>query len=165
VALSNRRAAADNSSDAPARITRRVMELFDEQATMRDHDDTMRYRLELDMLERDATLGNSRAIELLRGEFALALNASYLMALSAGDIEVGSISRSTPQEGVARYAVELLLEERTPAMSDEQAAELLQREFALAQNASHFIRIASDDFGVTLAERERVVTHAGLRAA
>lgn len=132
---------------------------------MQDHDDITRYRLELDMLERDATLGSSRAIALLRSEFALALNASHFMALSAADIEVGSIWRSVPQEGVARYAVELVLEERTPSMTDEQAAELLQREFARAQNASHFIRIASDDFGVRLAARERVLTHAQLRAA
>jgi hypothetical protein len=132
---------------------------------MRDHDDTMRYRLELDMLEREPALGNGRAIELLRSEFALAINASYFMALSAGDVEVGSIWRSTPRDGVARYAVELVLDERTPAMTDEQAAGLLRREFALAQNASHFIRIASEDFGVTLAAREPVATRDALRAA
>ncbi len=58
------------------------------------HDDITRYRLELDVLERDGALSNRRAIDLLRSEFALALNASYLMGLSAGDIEVGFISRS-----------------------------------------------------------------------
>lgn len=132
---------------------------------MRDHDDTTRYRLELDMLERDATLGNCSAIALLRSEFALALNASYFLALSACDIEIGSIWRSIPQEGVARYSVEILLEERMPSMTHEQVAEMLRREFARAQNASHFIRIASDDFGVRLAARESVVTHVQLRAA
>lgn len=132
---------------------------------MRDHDDTTRYRLELDMLERDATLGNRRATALLRSEFARAVNASYLMALSAGDIEVGAIWRSIPQEGVARYAVELLLEERRPSMTHEQVAGLLRREFARAQNASHFIRIASEDFDVRLVARESVVTRVSLRAA
>lgn len=132
---------------------------------MRDHDDTTRYRLELDMLERDATLGNSRAIALLRSEFALALNASYFMSLSGGDIEIGSIWRSIPQEGVARYCVVLLLAERVPSMTHGQVAALLRREFARAQNASHFIRIASDDFDVKLVARESVVTHVQLRAA
>ncbi len=141
------------------------MKLFDEQAMMRDNDDTTRYRLELDMLERDATLGNSRAVALLRSEFALALNASYFVALSDGDIEVGAIWRSIPQEGVARYTVELVLEERARSVTDEQAAEMVRREFARAQNASHFIRVASGDFGVTLSSREPVLTHAALRAA
>lgn len=132
---------------------------------MRDHDDTTRYRLELDMIERDAGLGSERAVALLRSEFALAANASYFMALSSGDIEVGSIRRSFPQEGVARYCVELLLGERTPSMTHQQVAGLLRREFARAQNASHFIRIASEDFDVRLAARESVVAHAQLRAA
>ncbi len=150
-------------------IARRAMKLFRKmraEMTREHHDDTIRYRLELDMLERDGVLGDRRARELLRSEFALALNASHFMALSAGDIEIGAIWRSVPQEGVARYAVELLLEERSPSMSDEQVAELLQREFARAQNASHFIRIASEDFRVTLVARERARTaHATLRAA
>lgn len=130
-----------------------------------DHDDTIRYRLELDVLERDETLGSARAVELLRSEFALALNASHLMSLSTEEIHVGAIWRSTPQEGAARYAVELLLAERTPSMSDEQVAELLQREFQRAQNALHFLRIAREDFGVTLAARERVASHEPARAA
>lgn len=124
-----------------------------------DRDDTIRYRLELDVLERDETLGNARAIELLRSEFALALNASCLMAMSAEDIHVGAIWRSTPQEGAARYAVELLLEERAPSMTDVQVAELLTREFQQAQNASHFLRIAREDFSVTLTARERAASH------
>ncbi|HVF77054.1 MAG TPA: hypothetical protein VNA28_02055 [Solirubrobacteraceae bacterium] len=137
---------------------------------MRDHDETTRYALELDMLERNDTRGNAAAIELLRSEFALALNASYFMALTGGDIEVGAIWRSRPQEGVVRYAVEILLEERVPSMSDEQVAELLRREFARAQNASHFVRIASDDFSPRLVARASAhTTHthprASLRAA
>jgi len=129
------------------------------------HDDITRYRLELDVLERDGALSNRRAIDLLRSEFALALNASYLMGLSAGDIEVGFISRCTPQEGVARYAVVLELVERAPAMTDEEIGELLHREFQRAQNAAHFWRVCRDDFRVTLVARERAGTHAELRAA
>jgi len=125
-----------------------------------DHEDIIRYRLELDVLERDETPGNARAIELLRSDFALALNASYLMGLSGEDIHVGAIWRSTPQEGVARYSVELLLEERAPSMTDEQVAELVAREFQHAQNASHFLRVAREDFRVTLTARERVAVHA-----
>ena len=130
-----------------------------------DHDDTTRYMLELDMLERDGTLGNVRAIELLRSEFALALNASCFMQLSGADIEVGAIWRCVPQAGAARYAVELLLEERHPEMSDEQVAGLVQREFQHAQNASHFLRIAREDFGARLIARERVTRRQTLRAA
>lgn len=129
------------------------------------HDDITRYRLELDVLERDGALSNRRAIDLLRSEFALALNASYLMGLSAGDIEVGFISRCTPQAGVASYAVVLELVERAPAMTDDEVGELLHREFQRAQNAGHFWRVCRDDFHVTLVTRERAGTHAELRAA
>lgn len=132
---------------------------------MRHSHDTTRYRIELDMLERDGARGTTRAIELLRSEFALALNASYFMALTAGEIHVGAIGRSVPQEGVARYAIELVFDERTPAMSDEQADELVQREFARAQNASHFLRIAREDFTPRLVAREHIAAHEAVRAA
>lgn len=128
-------------------------------------DDTIRYRLELDMIERDAALGNERAIELLRSDFALAINAAHLLALSPADIDVRVLSRWIPQEGVARYIVSLELVERTPRMTDEQAAELLHREFRRAQNAGYFRRIAAEDFSVRLVAREPVVTHAALHAA
>jgi hypothetical protein len=141
-----------------------VMKPADTKATM-DHDDITRYTLELDILERDGTLGDRRASELLRSEFALALNASYLMALSGGDIDVAAMSRSIPREGVARYVVVLELVERIPAMTDEQAGELLRREFQRAQNASHFWRVCRDDFAVTLVARERVSEQHELRAA
>ena len=120
---------------------------------MPHHDDTtVRYSLELDMIERD----DSGGAALLRSEFALALNASYFMALSGEDMHVGAIERSIPQEGISRYRVELVLDERRPALADAQVGELLQREFALAQNASHFLRIAVEDFGVRLVAREPV---------
>jgi len=129
------------------------------------HDDITRYQLELEVLERDGSLSNRCAIDLLRSEFALAHNASYLMRLSAADIEVGYISRSIPHDGVARYAIVLDLVERTPAMTDEQTGELLRREFRHAQNAGHFWRVCRDDFRVTLVARERAGTQATLRAA
>ncbi|HWI07895.1 MAG TPA: hypothetical protein VNT54_10305 [Solirubrobacteraceae bacterium] len=129
-----------------------------------DHD-TTRYRIELEMLERETALANPRAIELLRSELALALNASYLMALSGGDIQVGAIWRTVPRDGVGRYAVELLLEERRPQMSDDEVSRLVQRELQHAQNASHFLRIAREDFTARLIVRERIVTHEALRAA
>ena len=129
------------------------------------HDEITRYRLELDIAERDATLGNLHAIELLRNELALALNASYLRQLSGGDIEVGAIWRSLPRVGVARYAVELLLEERRPELSDDEIAGVVRREFRRAQNASHFLRIAREDFAARLTARERVAGRQALRAA
>jgi hypothetical protein len=131
-----------------------------------DHDDITRYTLELAIHERDDMHGNRHAVELLRSELALALNASYFIALSGDDIAVGAVSRSIPQAGVARYIVVLELVERVPAMTDEQAGELLGREFQRAQNASYFLRICREDFGVRLVARERVGTQAAeLRAA
>ncbi len=131
-----------------------------------NHDDITRYRLELDMLERDSALSNGRAIELLRSEFALALNAAYFSALSGDDIGVSVIARSAPQEDVARYDVVLELVERSPSMTDEQAGELVRREFQRAQNASHFLRISREDFCARLVAREHaVVAASALRAA
>jgi hypothetical protein len=129
--------------------------------------DITRYRLELDIVERDAGHSHRRAVELLRREFALAINASYLTALSVDEIDVRSISRSIPRAGVTRYSVVLELVERAAAMTDEQAAELVRREFRRAENAGQFLRIASQDMSVTLAARQRVVApaSAGLRAA
>ncbi len=124
------------------------------------HHDSMRYTLQIDMLERDETLGDQAARRLLAADFALAVNASYLQALSADDLAVGVHSRTFPQEGVARYRVTLELVERTPAMTDEQAAELVRRELQRAQNASHFLRVCGEDFRVALVARERVVVRA-----
>jgi EAL domain-containing protein (putative c-di-GMP-specific phosphodiesterase class I) len=130
-----------------------------------DHDDITHYTLELDICEREAALGHRHAVALLRSEFALALNASYFIALSADDITVGAVSRSIPRAGVARYVVVLELVERDPAMTDEQADELLRREFQRAQNASYFLRACREDFAVGLVARERVSAQADLRAA
>jgi hypothetical protein len=127
-------------------------------------DHITRYRLDLAMPERDSALGDRRAIALLQSEFALALNASYFMALSADDIDVAVVARMPAQAGLTRYAVELELAERAPEMSDAQAGDLVRREFRRALNASHFLRICLDDVSVTLVARERVDTIA-LRAA
>jgi hypothetical protein len=112
-----------------------------------------RYEIELDMLERDRALSDRQAVELLRSEFQLALNASQFSAVCAGDIGFAVASRIVPQEGVARYAVVLEFEERTPGLDDEQASALLRREFQRALNASYFWRVASEDFRVEVVSR------------
>jgi hypothetical protein len=132
--------------------------------TVNPHDIT-RYRLQLDVVERDAALGHRRAVDLLRSELAFALNASYLTRLGVDGFDVCAVTRAIPQGGVARYGVVLELVERTPRMTDEQAADLLHREFQRAQNAGQFRRIAGADLSVRLVARERVVTAAELRAA
>lgn len=120
----------------------------------RDTTTPTRYTLELDVLERYEGLTDEHAIELLRSEFASALNAAQFAALS-DDIAVAVLARSRPQEGVGRYAVQLRLVERRPALSDEGAIALLQREFRRALNASHFWRACIDDFRVTVVARVR----------
>jgi hypothetical protein len=120
---------------------------------MHDHTDTTaRYILELNMIERASRAGTG----LLRDEFERALNASHFMTLSAGDIQIGAITRSIPQEGVSRYTAEMVLDERHPSRTDAEIAELLERAFASAQNASYFLHMAIEDFTVRLVSRERV---------
>jgi hypothetical protein len=116
--------------------------------------DLMRYDLQLELLERHSALTDERAFELLRSEFALAQNAAYFDALTGEDIELGEVTRSTPQEGVTRLAVELLLTERADDLDDERAQALLRRAFTNALNASYFLRICTDDLlTVVLAAR------------
>lgn len=126
--------------------------------------DLMRYTLQLEMLERNGALSDQQAIDLLHSEFALALNASRFLAVSADDIEVEAISRGTPQEGVTRYAVELYLQERTSGLDDERAMALLRRAFQDAINASYFWRVCVDDLTVELIARAPVRAPAPLRA-
>lgn len=125
----------------------------------------MRYEIELDMLERDRALSEAQAVELLRSEFQLALNASHFSAVCADDIAVAVASRAVPQEGVARFAVALELAERTPELDDEQAAALLLAEFQRALNASYFWRMSSEDFRVRVISRVAVEKRRTLRAA
>jgi hypothetical protein len=126
--------------------------------------DLMRYTLQLEMLERNGALSDQQATDLLHSEFALALNASRFVALTADDIEVDAISRGTPQEGVTRYGVELYLEERTSGLDDEQAMALLRRALQDALNASYFLRVCVDDLTVKLVARAPVGAPARLRA-
>ncbi|MEA2220084.1 MAG: hypothetical protein QOJ35_2710 [Solirubrobacteraceae bacterium] len=128
--------------------------------------DLMRYDLQLEMLERDATLGDERAIELLRSEFALARNAAHFDALTGDDVELGEVTRSTPQEGVTRFAVELLLSERGGVVDDERALALLRQAFTNALNASYFVRVCTDDdVTVRLVSRAPARDVAPLRSA
>ncbi len=112
-----------------------------------------RHELQLDVLERDVHLGNRAATALLRSEFALAINASQFSRLSRGEIAVDVRSREIPQDGVSRYLVALVLEERTPQMTHEQVGELVRREFQRALNASYFLRISAADLRATLVSR------------
>lgn len=128
-------------------------------------DHPTRYLLELELPERDGARDDAAAKALLRSEFALALNASYFLALSAGEIDVRVLERTARQEGPARYAVELEFVERDPSMSDEQAGALLRSEFSRALNASHFLRICPDEITVAAIGRDRGDSRVSARAA
>jgi hypothetical protein len=112
----------------------------------------MRYEIELDVLERRPDLSDPDAIALLRSEFQLAVNASYFIALSEDDPIVTVVSRTVPQEGVARYALTLEFTERRE-LSEGDAIALVHSEFVRALNASHFWRICVDDPTVTVVSR------------
>jgi hypothetical protein len=128
--------------------------------------DSMRYTLRLEMLERDDALSDREAIALLHDELTLALNAGCFIALSADDIESRVVGRSTPQEGVTRYTVELDLEERADDLGDDGAGALVQRAFTDALNASYFLRICRDDLvPVRLVSRTFADDATWLRAA
>jgi hypothetical protein len=114
-----------------------------------------RFEIELDMLERRPELSDSAAIALLRSEFQFAVNASHFIALSEDDPRLVDVSRTVPQEGVARYALTLEFAERRP-LSAEQASALVHSEFVRAFNASYFLRICRDDLPVIVAPREHV---------
>lgn len=127
--------------------------------------DPTRYELVLEMLEQTGVIGDEQAIELLRSEFALAQNAGRFDAVTAAEIEIGAVSRSTPQEGVTGYLVELFVEEREPDIEDERAHALLCRAFTNAINASYFLRICEDALTMKFVARELAVVDAPLRAA
>ena len=116
----------------------------------------MRYALELEMLEQDGVASEEHAIDLVRSEFALAQNAGRFDAVTQADIELGDIARSTPQEGVTRYAVEMLLEERAEDLDDDRVRALLCRAFTNAINASYFLRICDDALTLRLVSRSPV---------
>lgn len=112
--------------------------------------DLITYALRLELHERGDAIADEQAIELLRSEFALALNASRFDALGADDIEIRVVSRSPTRDGRARYAVEMRLRERTRELDDERALALLRRAFTDALNASYFLRVCADDLTVDL---------------
>lgn len=120
------------------------------------HPTVMRYEIELDVVERRPDLGDREAIALMRSEFALALNASHFIALSAEDPVVVVESRTAVADGVARYALTLEAVERDAITSAEQALALVRSEFQRAFNASHFWRICVDDPAVTIRSRASV---------
>ena len=129
------------------------------------HPTVTRYEIELDVLERRPELDDREAIALLRSEFALALNASHFIALSADDPVIAVESRSVPQEGVARYGLTLEAVERDGAAAEEQAIALLRSEFQRAFNASCFWRVCVDDPRVTIVSRATVGSPSTLRRA
>lgn len=128
--------------------------------------DSMRYTLQLEMLERNDSLSDRDAVALLQSELTLALNAGFFIALSADDVASRVVGRTTPQEGVTRYAVELNLEERADGLVDADAEALVRQAFTDALNASYFLRICTDDL-VTVRLVSRTVADAAtsLRAA
>ena len=118
----------------------------------------MRYALQLEMLEQDGVAGEEHAIDLVRSEFALAQNAGRFNAVTAADIELGEIVRSTPQEGVTRYAVEMFVEERHDRIDADRALAVLCRAFTNAINASYFLRICDDALTMRLVSRTPIAT-------
>lgn len=103
-----------------------------------------RYEIELDVIERRPDLADRDAFALLRSEFRLALNASHFIALSADDPEIDILSRSHPQEGIARYVLTFEFVPRR-RLREEQAIALLLSEFQLALNANYFLRAFVED--------------------
>jgi hypothetical protein len=123
-----------------------------------------RYEIELDVIERRPDLADRDAIELLRSEFRLALNASHFIALSADDPEIAVHSRTAPQEGIARYVLTMEFAPRR-VLPEQDAIELVRSEFQRALNASYFQRIFVEDPTITVDARELVGDDASLRWA
>jgi hypothetical protein len=125
----------------------------------------MRYTIQLEMLERNAALADREAIALLHDELLLALNAGCFIALSSDEIACHVVGRSTPQEGVTRYTIELELEERSAGLGGHDAAALVQQAFTAALNASYFLRICTDDLVPVRLVSRTVAVETWLRAA
>jgi hypothetical protein len=114
-----------------------------------------RYEIEFDAIERHPGLSDHEALELLRSEFRLAFNASHFIALSVDDPDVSVLSRTHPQEGIARYDLTLEFVPRR-ALSEDDAIALVLSEFQRALNASYFLRICVEDPAITVQTRELV---------
>jgi hypothetical protein len=137
---------------------------FDTGTRMAMQPHATRYEIELDMLERRPGLSDRDAIALLRREFQLAVNASHFIALAEDDPCLVDVSRTVPQEGVARYALTLEFAERR-SLSAQQTTALVHSEFVRAFNASYFLRICLDDLPTVVVARELVADEAPLRWA
>jgi hypothetical protein len=124
-----------------------------------------RYEIDLDVVERRPGLDDREAIALLRSEFALALNASHFIALSADDPTIAIESRTLLGNGVARYALTLDAVERAVVTSDQRAITLVRSEFQRAINASHLWRTCLDDPTVTILSRAVVDSRSTLPRA
>jgi hypothetical protein len=129
------------------------------------HPTVTRYEIDLDVVERRPDLGDLEAIALLRSEFALALNASHFIALSADDPTIAVESRTLLGNGVARYALTLDAVERAGVTSDQRAIALVRSEFQRAVNASHLWRVCLDDPTVTILSRAVLDSRSTLRRA
>jgi hypothetical protein len=129
------------------------------------HPTVTRYEIDLDVVERRPDLGDREAIALLHSEFALALNASHFIAVSADDPAIAVESRTLLGNGVARYALTLDAVERAAITSDQRAIALVRAEFQRALNASHLWRICLDDPTVTILSRAVVDSRSTLRRA
>lgn len=129
------------------------------------HHTVTRYEIELDVVERRPDLGDRDAIALLHSEFALALNASHFLALSADDPAIAVESRTVLGDGVARYALTLDAVERPGIAGEQQAIDVVRSEFQRAVNASHLWRICLDDPTVTILSRAVVDSRSALRWA
>ena len=128
------------------------------------HHKTMRFEIELDAIERRPELRDRDAIELLRDELRLALNASHFIALSADDPSFHVSSRSFPQEGIARYALTISFSPRRP-LGERDAMELVYSELQRALNASYFLRIFAEDPSIEIFSRELAAGSRQLRDA
>lgn len=121
------------------------------------NDNALLFEIELDALERRPGLGERDALALLHSEFRLAFNASHFVALSAEDPDVVVLSRSHPQEGVARYVLTLEFTPRRP-LREHEAIALVRSELQRALNAAHFWRIFVEDPSVAIAAGEPAVS-------
>jgi hypothetical protein len=118
-----------------------------------NHETATRYDIELDVIERDPGLSDREAIELLRGEFRLAINASHFIALSVEDPEVDVRSRTVSQDGVASYTLTMDFVARR-ALPAADAIALVRGEFQRALNASYFLHAFVEDPAIEIRTRE-----------
>ena len=134
------------------------------KATM-NHDHTTRYRIELDVLERDSTAGDPRALALLRSEL-LARPQRVVLQPPQRARDRRQRALAPDSAGGRRTLRGRARAVRAHAGHDRRAGRrVVRREFQHALNASHFWRICRDDARATLVSRERVETRHALRVS